>query len=326
MPTSPLTVTARTGAARARSTLAFRKISSIGDIWMIKKSAEERAAAFYDTVGWETEGEITEDARRWEDLREYSREYVSRCRLRVLRHIPESGENMLDMASGPIQYKEYLEYSRNFKKRYCVDLSSIALASAKKKIGDHGVFLHGSFFDIPLEENFFDCSISLHTIYHIDKDKQEEAVRKLIKVTKQAKPVIIVYSSPNRIISFFKSPYLLRVFKRLRSFLKNPNPLRVLKKARRVLKNPNKTIEKEQGGGLYFHSYPIEWWNRFSDVAHVQVLPWRSFSSDIQKRFMPNNKIGGRMFNILFNLEERFPGFFVKHFQYPMIILTKRKS
>ena len=267
--------------------------------------AEERVSKFYNTVGWETEDGITEDARRWEDLREYAREYVGKCRLRVLRHIPESGENLLDMASGPIQYKEYLEYSRNFKKRYCVDLSSSALEGAKKKIGDHGVFLHGSFFDIPLEEDFFDCTVSLHTIYHIDKDKQEEAVRKLIHVTKPGKPVIIVYINPNTIISS------------LRSLL----PLRALRRARNLLKK----TEKEQGVSLYYHPHPIEWWNRFSDVAYVQILPWRSFSSDIQKKLIPNNKIGAIVFNLLFNLEERFPNFFVKHFHYPMILLTKTR-
>ncbi len=67
--------------------------------------AEDKVSKFYNTVGWETEGEVTEDARRWEDLREYARGYVGKCRLRVLKHIPESGENLLDVASGPIQYK-----------------------------------------------------------------------------------------------------------------------------------------------------------------------------------------------------------------------------
>lgn len=271
-------------------------------------NAEEKVSKFYNTIGWETEGEITEDARRWEDLREYAKEYVSKCRLRVLSHIPEAGENMLDMASGPIQYKEYLEYSRNFKKRYCVDLSSSALEGAKKRIGDHGVFLHGSFFDIPLEQNFFDCTVSLHTIYHIDKDRQEEAVRKLIYVTKPGKPVIIVYSNPNTFIKFVKLPFSL------------------LRRARNVLKKLAKKRKKEGELSLYFYPHPIKWWGRFSDVASVKILPWRSFGSDDQKRLIPNNKMGKKMFAVLFNLEERFPDFFVNHFQYPMIILTKRKS
>lgn len=274
-------------------------------------NAEERVSRFYNTVGWETEGEITEDARRWEDLRVHAKDYVSKCRLRLLRHIPEHGVNILDMASGPIQYIEYLEYSRNFQKRYCVDLSSKALEKAKSKIGDHGVFLHGSFFDIPLEEDFFDCTVSLHTIYHIDKDKQEDAVRKLIKVTKPGNPVIIVYSNPHTIISF---------------------PIRALRKIQRFLnraKNDTRLENRfsiEQQSSLYFYPHPIEWWDRFSDTAYVQIFPWRSLGSNIQKRIIPNNKIGGIMFSLLFALEELFPVFFVKHFQYPMIKLTKRES
>lgn len=272
-------------------------------------NAEERVSKFYNTVGWETEGEITEDARRFEDLREHAKGYVSKCRLRVLRHIPDNGINILDMASGPVQYKEYLEYSKNFKKRYCVDLSSVALEKAKKKIGDHGVFLHGSFFDIPLEENFFDCAVSLHTIYHIDKDKQEEAVRKLIKITKPSKPVIIVYSNPNTVIS------------QLRRSL----PFRVLRKVRNLIQR-NKCPVDESRVDMYFHPHPINWWYRFSDSASVRILPWRSFDADMQKKLIPNNNLGRKMFDILFYLEERYPAFFVKHFTYAMIILTKNEN
>ncbi len=273
-------------------------------------NAEEKVSKFYNTVGWKTGGwegeeEITEDARRWEDLREHAKEYVSKCRLRVLRHIPDCGVNILDLGSGPIQYKEYLEYSKNFKKRYCVDLSSEALEKAQKKIGDHGVFLHGSFFDIPMEENFFDCAFSLHTIYHIHKDEQEKAVRKLICVTKPGKPVIIVYGNPN---AFFFP--LLRLLLRVRNILKKLGGK----------KKPGEDLS------LYSHVYPIEWWTRFSDIACVKILPWRSFCSAIQKRLIPNNETGTKILDLLFNLEERFPDFFVKHFEYPMIILTKRKS
>lgn len=278
----------------------------MGETRTMIDNAEERVSKFYNSLGWQTEEEITEDARRWEDLREHAKEYVSKCRLRVLRYIPDKGVNILDMASGPIQYEEYLEYSKNFKKRYCVDLSSGALAQAKKKIGDHGVFLHGSFFDIPMEGDFFDCSVSLHTIYHIDKDKQEEAVRKLIYVTKPGQPIIIVYRNPSKFLIRF--PFLL------------------LRKAKKILKAFTKKKKQEEDLGLYFHAHPIEWWNRFSDDANVKIMPWRSFGSDMQKRLIPNNKIGRKMFDLLFGLEERNPEFFVKYFQYPMIILTKRKS
>ena len=100
----------------------------------------------------------------------------------------------------------------------------------------------------------------------------------------------------------------------------------MLTKVNSVLKKLEKKRKQEEDLSLYVYSHPIEWWNRFSDVASVRILPWRSFDSDTQKRLIPNNKVGRKMFDVLFNLEERFPDFFVRHFQYPMIILTKRES
>jgi ubiquinone/menaquinone biosynthesis C-methylase UbiE len=263
-------------------------------------SAEKNISDFYNTVGWQSEEDVYEDTKRYEDLRELAQEYNDKCRLRVARHIPPQGDKMLDMASGPIPYKEYLDYSRNFQQRYCVDLSAQALADAERKIGDRGVFLHGSFFELELAENLFDCAISLHTIYHIDKEKQEEAVRKLIAVTKPGQPIIIVYRNPHTLIEYFVSP------------------LRQLKRIWKKLSNT--TIKEEE---LYGFTYPLSWWNRFEDEAEVKIFPWRSFYSHHQKMLIPNNKLGEKMFTLLYNLEEKFPNFFVKYFQYPMIVLKK---
>jgi ubiquinone/menaquinone biosynthesis C-methylase UbiE len=265
----------------------------------MNNEAESKVSRFYNSDGWVVEDGVTKDAELWEDTREYARKYVSNCRLRVLRHIPNEGKNILDMASGPIQYKEYLLYSKNFQKRYCVDLSANALADAQKKIGDHGVFLNGSFFDIPLEENFFDCTLSLHTIYHMDKEKQAEAVRKLIKVTKPNKKIIIVYSNPNTLHGIFYNFVKKIVF--------------ALGKKR-----------KPENSYLYFHAYPIKWWDQFNDYGKVEIFPWRSLPAQYQKLLFPNNKLGQWMFDCLFGLEEKFPRFFVKHFQYPMIVITKK--
>lgn len=75
---------------------------------------------------------------------------------------------------------------------------------------------------------------------------------------------------------------------------------------------------------MYFYSYPTLWWNRFTDIATVNILPWRSLSSDVLKKLTPDSPIGKKMLAFLYVLEERFPAFFVKHFQYPIIILTKK--
>jgi ubiquinone/menaquinone biosynthesis C-methylase UbiE len=274
------------------------------------KSAEEITGAFYNTVGWKTVGTVTEDAERFEDLRECARDYVSRCRLRVLRHIPARGEHILDMASGPIQYPEYLTYCQGFRKRHCVDLSAAALEGAKQKIGDHGEFHHGSFFQIVFPDDHFDCSISLHTIYHMDKDAQEQAVRKLLRVTKPEHPVIIVYSNPQTLLA-----RMLRA-----------GPVHAIR--RWFGHRPADSVMGQASAGqtLYFFCHSVDWWQRFSDIADVSIYPWRSFSSNHQKRLFPNGKLGKIGLRVLFRLEDWFPHLFVQCFQYPMIVLRKRAA
>lgn len=280
---------------------------------MKENAAEEKVSNFYNTVGWEAEDGVTEDARRWEDLRDCAKEYVSKCRLRLLDHIPPKGEFLLDMASGPIQYPEYLKYSEGYRKRYCVDLSAAALAKAKERIGDHGEFLCGSILDLPIEEASFDCVISLHTIYHIDKELQEEVVRKLIRSVKPGHPVIVVYSNPDA--------FLVKAHEWWRG--------RRSRRARAGAIPDSRDGAAVVGEGreepvIYFFSHPLSWWNRFSDACEIKVLPWRSFAATAQKALIPDNALGKALFGILFRLEDRFPGVFARNFQYPLIVLTRR--
>lgn len=260
--------------------------------------AEKSVAEFYSTTGWTLQHGVTEDARRWEDLREHAADYVASCRLRLLKHIPASGENMLDMASGPIQYPEYLTYSQGFRKRYCVDLSADALALAKQKIGDHGEYLLGSFLDLELPESFFDCTISLHTIYHIDKHRQEEAIRKLLHVTKPERPVIIIYSNPDSL-----GASIGRLVRKMHS------------RSRRLASSE-----------LYFFAHPLSWWSRFHDEAEIRIFPWRTFAANTQRRLFPDNRLGKAMLRLLFRMEDRYPNFFAKYAKYPMIVLTKKSD
>lgn len=168
------------------------------------------------------------------------------------------------------------------------------------------MFLCDSFFNINLKDNFFDCAIGLHTIYHMDKDRQEEAVKKLITVTKPGHPIIIVYRNPDTLLSYFITP------------------LRLIKSVFKQLKKGSTKSTSEDN--LYAFAHSLDWWNRFDELAEIEILPWRSFFSPHQKILIPDNKLGKKMFNILFELEEKFPHFFVKHFQYPMIVLKKKET
>lgn len=267
-----------------------------------KNTAEKIISDFYNTKGWEEKEGNTIDAIAFEDLRDCAKDYLIKCRLKLLNYIPNSGTNFLDMASGPIQYKEYLTYSKNFNKRYCVDLSNSALIEAKNKIGEHGVFLLGSFFDIALENDFFDCIVSVHTIYHMDKDLQESAIRKMIDIVKKDKPIIIIYSNPNSLVR-----KITLFIKKISKFFNKSNFTKV----------PGE-------GELYFYTHSLMWFERFKDVAEVEVVPWRTFGTEVQKKLFPNNQFGKYLFKILYFFENKFQKLFNYISLYPMIIITKK--
>ena len=246
---------------------------------------------FYNESGWHKESKNTLDAILFEDLRDCAKKYVSKCRLRLINYIPKKGANLLDFASGPIQYPEYLKYSKNFKVRHCIDFSKLAIKIAKKKLGNRGKYYCKDFFQIRFKKNFFDCVLSLHTIYHIDKNLQLNAVKKLLSVSKKNSPIIIVYSNPNTILSRIK-----RVF----------------------------TYKKKSKNNLYFFCHPISWWSKFEKNAQISIKPWRSFSSDHQKIIFPNNFLGKKLLEFLFILEDIFENFFINNFQYYVVILKKK--
>lgn len=156
----------------------------------------------------------------------------------------------------------------------------------------------------------FDCAISLHAIYHIDKSLQEQAVRKLIKITKPGKPIIIVYSNPDLILN--------RLTHRLRALIRSAG---LSLSHRRFTKRKGHNIDDNV---LYYFTHNIKWWERFNDVASIKMAPWRSFNAIEQKKYFPDNIFGKMMFKFLFCLEDLFPYFFVKHFRYPLIILQKK--
>ena len=159
-----------------------------------------------------------------------------------------------------------MAYSRGFKKRHCVDFSIQAINSAKKKIGKKGKFFCDDFLKIKFRESYFDAIVSLHTLYHISKNKQEKVVRKLIRISKKNSPIIIVYSNSNTLVNIFK----------------------------KIIFYKKKAKQKK----LYFYCHNFRWWKRFSKDAKVEFYPWRSFSSQHQKILFPSNLFGKFLFNI----------------------------
>lgn len=255
---------------------------------------EDDVRDFYESSGWTAEADeepVYVDARLWEDLRPCAAEYVSACRRRVLEFLPPSGELILDAGSGAIQYPEYLEYSSGFAKRVCVDVSERALEEARKKLGDRGDYVRASLLDLPFPDDRFDAVVSLHTIYHVESERQEDAVRELLRVLKPGALAVIVYANPDRMAARLKSL---------------------------VRRRPS-----ADAGPIYFSAHPLSWWSRFSDQAAVEIAPWRSLNANESRRLIPDNALGACLFRAVLWLEKTFPRRATRWGCYPMVVLTK---
>jgi ubiquinone/menaquinone biosynthesis C-methylase UbiE len=262
------------------------------------RPAEERVKAFYDGAGWSsTPSGASLDAHLWEDLRPAAQAYVRDCRRRVMQQIPPMGDLLLDAASGPIQYPEYLEYSAGYRKRVCVDISEKALEQARARLGERGEYHCCSILDLPFPENTFDAVVSMHTIYHIDAGQQETAVRQLLRVCRPGARCVVVYANPDRLLA------------RLKRALRPGLP-----KAATV------------GDAGYYHAHPLSWWDRFQDTARVTMLPWRGLTSDDSKRLIPDNRLGRVLFRGLAMAEHAFPDATTAHGAYPMVVLSKKTT
>ena len=154
-----------------------------------------------------------------------------------------------------------------------------------------------SLLDLPFEDEFFDATVSLHTIYHIHKDDQEKAVRQLLRVSKKGVPVIIIYSNPDKLLTRIK----------------------------RNFRNPFQKSEpyKSNSDLLYFHAHPLEWWRKFEDTASVELHPWRFFTASDAHRLVPSNKVGSAILKGFLKLDELAPKLMTSWGAYPIIILRK---
>ncbi len=248
---------------------------------------------YYKSLGWSTQNGIYHDTLVNENLQHAALQYntdTKRRVLRILQSLPSSRFNsLLDCASGPVQYPEYLEYSRLFTKRVCVDFSETALQAARVNlIKDSQLnceFICANFLDLEIKDNSFDAAISLHTLYHVQLEKQKQFVEKLIAVTKPGGLVIVVYSNPLSLRSFLRIPsvVIMRSWGWLRGKLSG---------------------KKINSNGLYCKRHRRLWWAQFNKLGQVSYYTYRLFTSSFENKFIHDNKLGALVYKTLFRFEE----------------------
>jgi SAM-dependent methyltransferase len=274
---------------------------------------------FYDQVGWQQVGQGQYQNARYEDLRPVSSEYIHRCHLRVKHHLRPSGKYLLDAGSGPIQYPEYLTYSEGYQYRVCLDISIVALEEARKRIGEHGLFVVADVANLPFKPDTFEGIVSLHTLHHLPAADQKKAYFDLYRtLSPQCKMVIVngwtvspLMDRLQPLVNGFER--LARLLARRRIRLEGPPEDKPVSAPADSSKPTGTFVQKRDAASL----------KQDLDGLNLEIRVWRSLSVRFLRAVI-KPQLGGRLWlKWVYWLEERFPHYFGENGQYPLVVIQK---
>jgi SAM-dependent methyltransferase len=279
---------------------------------------KQQVRKFYDQVGWQEQSDGFYQNASYEDLRPVSHEYIHKCHLRLLRHLNQKGNFLLDAGSGPIQYPEYLEYSKGYQHRVCADISIIALQEARKRIGEHGLFVVCDVAHLPFKAGCFEGAVSLHTLHHLPPDEHIRAYQEIYRTLKDSSTAVVVNGWDSPPLSIFLN-FWIRLYQRLYAFFRpdhanNPHP------------QTTEPIEDQPKlRGTYVRKHNAAWLQKVvGNQIPIQIWCWRSVSVRFLRSFI-HERLGGQIkLRVIYWFEERLPHFLGKVGQYPLIVVMKR--
>jgi SAM-dependent methyltransferase len=293
---------------------------------IVEGDIKRQVREFYNSVGWKQIGEGVYQNARYEDLRPVSREYIHRCHLRVARFLPKGGRYLLDAGSGPIQYPEYLEYSKGFQYRVCLDISMLALKEARERLGERGLYLVADIAHLPFKENTFEGIVSLHTIHHLPGDEHKAAFFGLQKVLKPGGSCVVVYTwgeySPLMRVLELPIDWMTRF---IQWFSRRRGSYEISIQPRDPLESEAIELVRTPGTFTYKHDYV--WVKRnLKALPGLDIRVWRTVSTKFLRAFVHRKMLGEFCLKILFRLEEIAPNLFGRIGQYPMILFHKSET
>lgn len=261
---------------------------------------------FYEREGWQRDSEgAFGDTKAFVDAREVPIAFSRKCLRRLNKHFDRGGQYLLDAGSGPIAHDELLQFGARFDRRVCVDLSAAALAMARDKLGDRGVFLQADLTNLPLQSETIDAVTCNHVIYQIPPEKQEAVFNELWRVLTPGGVAVIIYwwrDTPlqwrlERLARMFSKPGINEV--------SAPTP---------TLAAPNHFVQSLQ----WFETRP--WHFRY------KIEPFRVIGNAFMRSHVSNDWKGKLFLDAIFALQQIAPTYCGRYGQMPVIILRKEKT
>jgi ubiquinone/menaquinone biosynthesis C-methylase UbiE len=274
---------------------------------------------FYDQVGWQTESDGFYQNASYEDLRPVSHDYIHNCHLRVLRHLNPTGRFLLDAGSGPIQYPEYLEYSKGYQYRVCADISFLALDEARKRIGSHGLYVVCDVAYLPFKSNSFGGEVSLHTIHHLPSEEHLRAYQELYRTLTTSGKAVIVNGWDNSPLTIFMD-FWIALYEHLYALF-HPHS-----KPAGPGNSCASPVTEVNTHGTFVRTQNVDWLQKkVGRLLPIKIWCWRSVNVHFLRTFIHVRFAGKLLLRLIYWFEEHLPHFLGKYGQYALIELRKDK-
>ena len=285
---------------------------------------------FYNEFGWKKDKDnLFKDTVTFEDRRDTVARYWSQCHLRLNRYLPANGQYILDVASGAIPNDEYFTYSDHFEVRICMDFSLLAMQEAVQRLNGRGIFILGDMTNLPMADQCLDAVISLHTVYHIPKAEQTQAVREAYRVLRLGGKAVIVYSWKDAPLMYRS----MRAWRRLMSFVRRLRGQRsqgatgvpatgVPATGVPVTGVPATGVPAHPE--LFIDQQKYDWYAReLHQPFNAQLKVYSALSRSFSNTFLREKTFGKQVAGLIYRLEGWLPGFFGRFGQYPTFVLHK---
>lgn len=220
----------------------------------------ENVKEYYNKTGW------TKKKGKYVDALSFTtnkgNDYQTNCHSRLKEQIGSS-DLLLDVACGAFPFNSYA------KKQLCIDFSITAVIEAKKNKPD-GFFVLGDITALPLKDNSVTDTLSMHTIYHVHKEKQEAAIKEIIRVTKNKCYIVYNAGKHAKIVNILSLPLQLWNWSEKRI---NPSSKRK----------------------IYFYAHSYKWLERFGELQTYRLLNENCI------------KLYSKLLHLISKIEMRFP-------------------
>lgn len=228
------------------------------------------------------------------------------------RHYPPTGKYLLDIASGPIGFPEYIALSEGYEYRICVDISINALMEAKANLenaGQKGIYICGDITNIPMKDQICDTVLCQHTLYHIPRKEQSTAVNEMYRVAKNNSKIVIIYC-------WFYNSWMMNLTLNFVQIYRVTRHYAGKLYVRFVNSKPK----------LYFFAHSPRWFKKsFTFGKDIEFYCWRSTNKFFMDTYIHKNLGGKWMLKKLGEIEDKHSKFMSTFGEYAAIVITKKE-